>query len=78
MWTFHRIIHGPSKQIEVPGHDIVVPRPGANGATVMVTIRGQPTFRRVHQKINEAIQLLMLDGKYITYSYSVVKEQVTE
>ena len=77
-WIYHRITHGPSKQIEIPGKDIVVPRPGANGATIMVTIPGKPTHKKTHLKMDETIQLLMVDDRYLTSRYSVLREQVTE
>jgi hypothetical protein len=45
---------------------------------MMVTMPGQPMYRRMHQRFNETIQVLMMDGMYLTYKNSVLKEQVTE
>jgi hypothetical protein len=78
VWIYHRVTYGPSQQIEVPGQDIVVPSQGPNGSNMMVTMPGQPMYRRMHQRFNETIQVLMMDGMYLTYKNSVLKEQVTE
>jgi hypothetical protein len=50
----------------------------AYGPSQQIEIPGQDMYRTVHQQFNETIQVLMMDGMYLTYKNSVLKEQVTE
>ena len=78
VWIYERRIIGPTQQIQVGVHPIMITELGSDGTSRQRVLSQEPVFRQGHIKTVETVQLLMLDGRFLEHRTTAERQQEFE